>query len=175
MTEKQKYEMIWKRMNYTSRTSLPYFKYLIEQFKGNKRILEIGTGTGILVQMLRQAGYKATGADITLEGLRYIHSITGKWFVECPAWEMPFKDNQFDISFSCDTLEHIPPDMVEKTITEIQRVTKKKTFHCIATFKENLYFGQKVHLSVHPIEYWKSLFTMDADIIDRSEILKFEK
>lgn len=37
---------------------------------------------------------------------------------------LPYKDNQFDLVFSADVLEHIMPEEAEKVISELVRVSR---------------------------------------------------
>ena len=88
---------------------------------------------------------------------------------------LPFKDNQFDYTFSTDVLEHIPLEMVEKTIKEIYRITRVETFHCIATVDDPNY--PNVHLTIESIEWWKGQFgkangkQVDTHIVNPEEFL----
>ena len=67
-------------------------------------------------------------------------------------------DNAVDWVVSTDVLEHIPPEMVDDTIAELYRIARKGQIHNIATFKGHTYLGHDVHLSVHPIEWWRAKF-----------------
>jgi len=151
--EKEKYRDIWERGDYTSGNAQPYAEFLIEKVRGN--VLELGCGKGVSVDILNQVeGVNCTGVDIVLNGYK-----SKAPAYEATIWDLPFKDKSFDFSFSTDVMEHIPPEMIEKSLKEIERVTRKKTFHFIATCKAvTMYKGEQVHLTAHDGEWWRDQF-----------------
>ncbi len=78
---------------------------------GKKRILEIGCGTGDLLQTLVAGGsYAATGSEIYLKGLNYCKSrLPDVEFVQFDASE-GIIDEKFDVIAAFDVLEHIEQD-----------------------------------------------------------------
>jgi len=188
--EKTKYLGAWaKGVENDSRCAFPMANYIIKHIPKDSKILDIGCGSGLVIQILRDSGYDVTGTDITLEGLKLQHKpfnfgqpipkriFNKEGFYEAPIWNMPFKDNEFDFTFSTDVLEHLPPEMVPSAIKEIYRVTALRTFHCIATFRDNR-GGYVFHLTLENIQWWKDNFNLlkpipiSAEIIDRKEFLK---
>ena len=188
--EKNKYDKAWDiGAENDSRCAYPMANYIIKTIPKSYKILDIGCGSGLTTQILRSNGYNVTGVDITLKGLDLQHKpfnfgqhipkriLTKKDFYQAPIWDMPFKDNEFDFTFSTDVLEHLPPEMVYETIEEIYRVTNIKTYHCIATFRDNRH-GFIFHLSVESIIWWKKQFdqlnknNITTEIINRKEFLK---
>lgn len=185
--EKEKYTQAWKTgAENNSRTSLYLTPYLKDRINQNWKILDLGCGNGINVELLRNCGIKDIyGVDITLEGLNLNHKINTfgnkindfcpwiQYYIQAPLWKLPFLDNEFDFTYSVDVLEHIPSKLIKKTIDEILRITKVSTFHCIATFPDRGF-----HLSVQSIDIWKNIFfnqnnkKINIEIIDRTEFLK---
>jgi SAM-dependent methyltransferase len=80
----------------------------------NKRVLDIGAGTGYLQDVVRDY----VGLDISPTARRYFH----KPFVEASATDMPFADGEFDAAWSIWVLEHVPNP--EQALLEIRRVVK---------------------------------------------------
>lgn len=151
--EKRKYTKAWEcGAEGPSKCVTPLIKYISQC--GHGKMLDIGCGNGVVAMALRDKDFDCYGLDITSAGL-----IPGmrNYFYEAPIWHMPFKDNEFDFTFSTDVLEHIPPQMVDHAIREIYRITKRKTFHNIATFEDNR-LGFRFHLTVQPIEWWREKF-----------------
>jgi ubiquinone/menaquinone biosynthesis C-methylase UbiE len=171
--EKNKYARRWIKEYRASQPAFLLADFIHRQALPEDSLLEVGCGSGRTINDLLLKGRRCTGLDITLAGIR--GDKTG--FVEAPIWRMPFKDEQFDFTFSTDTLEHLPPEMVEAAIKEIFRVTRRKTFHCIATFP-HVVDDEPLHLTVQPIAWWVNMFirygTTDVgiEIVDRVDFLR---
>lgn len=61
-----------------------------------------------------------------------------------------------DFAYCCDVMEHIPPESVDEVLDNVFEVAPKVFFQ-ISLVDDSLGFliGQKLHLSVHPFEWWK--------------------
>ena len=84
----------------------------VKEFDGDPSILDAGGGAGIMALVLEKNPYLIV--EPTLNGL--------------DATKLPFEDSSFDISVSCDVLEHIPKASRGDFLDEICRVTKKSVF-----------------------------------------------
>ncbi len=170
--EKDKYKEQWNTGYVPSRCAIFLGRFIYEKSLPGEKLLDIGCGNGMVTRDLTQMGHQCTGLDITLAG------ITGdrSGFIEAPVWRMPFKDSEFDMTFSTDTLEHLPEELVETAILEIFRVTKNESKHVIATFPHEK-DGEQLHLTVKPISWWQEKFNrlntkgIDLEIIDRKDFL----
>jgi SAM-dependent methyltransferase len=80
----------------------------------NKRILDIGSGTGYL----QDAVQDYTGMDIQPGMAKYYH----KKYVFGSITQMPFPNDEFDVAWSIYVLEHVA--MPEKGLEECRRVIK---------------------------------------------------
>jgi len=172
-SEQSKYKDQWQSGYKSSQCALFLPEYIHKMALSGESLLEIGCGDGGTSRGLINKGHKCIGADITLAG------ITGEktGFVEAPIWRMPFKDGQFDLTFSTDVLEHLPSNFVESAIKEICRVTRRKTFHVIANFNDQRN-GVELHLTIHPAEWWTQMFAqygsgkVEVQVIDRKAFLQ---
>ena len=95
-------------------------------------ILEIGSGSGTLVNYLRESGYHIKGIDI--DDVKMAHG--KRLYGQLPVCKMSgdaigFRDRTFDTVLSFDVLEHIPD--VNKHLQEVRRVLKPKGYYLLQT------------------------------------------
>lgn len=86
-------------------------------------VLDVGCGTGTLVQMLEEKGYDAVGVEKADEGIKRCEE-KGIEVHQMDAVDLEFKDNSFDTVVSQHVLEHVPGDT--KALDEMVRVASKK-------------------------------------------------
>jgi len=96
----------------------------------NKRVLELGCGTGWLSVILAKRGAMVYGIDISPESVRlakynaHIHGVSEKTnFRVMSAHDLDFEDGSFDLAYGLSFLHHVD---IEIVIQEIQRVLKKE-------------------------------------------------
>lgn len=91
------------------------------------KILEVGTNSGNQLALLQKMGFKNLygieinehAVDIARKRLKGINVIQGS------AFDIPFKDNFFDLVYTAGVLIHISKDDVNKVISEMNRCSKK--------------------------------------------------
>lgn len=80
-----------------------------------QRVLEIGTGNGLVASTLRKIGFKVTTLDMQPVLLPdAVGSVVS----------VPFMDSVFDVSLCCQVLEHLPFSQFSLALRELRRVTK---------------------------------------------------
>ena len=173
-TERDLYASLWRGDYRPSKTSRYVAAYICRTFPAEWTLLDVGCGDGAVVAALRDSGRECWGVDITLAATGAADHL-----VEAPAWDMPFKDGQFDVVFSSDVLEHLPCDLVSDTFREMARVASKAQFHVIATFPHEI-GGQVLHKTVAPIDWWKfraarASAGVETTLFDRTEFLLMAK
>jgi ubiquinone/menaquinone biosynthesis C-methylase UbiE len=89
-----------------------------------KRVLDIGCGTGRVIQMLREKGAKVVALDISEEMI----TATSRKFpdIECvvgDSEELPFQDESFDIVLGLFWIVHLAD--LRPSFDEVYRVLKK--------------------------------------------------
>lgn len=87
---------------------------------GTCRILDIGTGCGHLVKVLREKGCDAWGIDISQYALQ--NSCCPGYVLHGSVTHIPFQDNYFDVVHSNGLWEYIPRTEVRQGAYEIHRV-----------------------------------------------------
>lgn len=104
---------------------------LLDRFFGrldrSARILEVGANTGTQLLCLRELGFKNLyGIDIQREAVERAHEerpsldiIGGNLF------NIPFKDDFFDLVFTCGVLIHIPDSKLDQAMAEIVRCSNE--------------------------------------------------
>ena len=97
-----------------------------------KTILDVGCGNGAITNILNEK-FDVTAVDRSKKALSFVQCKK----VNASSDELPFADNSFDMVFSSELLEHLEEDVLNKTISEIQRVTRKYIFISVPN-KENL-------------------------------------
>ncbi len=126
----------------------------IEKIKiPNAKILEIGSGSLGITPYLKQ-NIDAVDVDFSGPPSPYIKKIKGK------AWSLPFAKNSYDITISVDVLEHIPPQLREKSIFEMIRVTNNLAVIVVPTSQESE--SQDKDLQAH----WNKTFKIKNQFLD---------
>lgn len=90
-------------------------------------ILEVGCNVGNQLSMLQSQGYKNLyGIEIYEPAVELAKKHTrGINIIKGSAFELPFRDNYFDLVFTSGVLIHINPKNLRKTMREIYRVSKR--------------------------------------------------
>ena len=109
----------WEKRDKTDVNYL-YFVSLIQQVSvdknlrgGSLRVLDYGCGRGIIVELLREAGFEAYGAEVCYEGADFSGFYANPlykagYLKEFPPNEaLPFPDGFFDVIISNQVFEHI--------------------------------------------------------------------
>jgi len=103
----------WGRL-WVKKKIQPFITYLNE----NDKILDIGSGNGLVAHTLRGTGYDVTPLDIA--DLSYAESVKP---VVYDGHTMPFADQQYDVALLLTVLHHI--DQPDKVLREACRVAHR--------------------------------------------------
>ncbi len=90
------------------------------------RILDVATGTGSQAFAFAQRGYSVVGVDLSEAMLRVAqkHNIYDNvTFYPADATQLPFEDDQFDVSSISLALHEMPSSVRERALSEMARVT----------------------------------------------------
>lgn len=115
--------------------ALPIWKYFAPQ-----KALDVGCATGFVVEALTELGIDAYGTDLSY------------WAVEHPAkgakgrlqqgnvlQGLPFATGEFDLVTCLEILEHLPPDQIPRTLTELRRISSGYVVATIPSIGDNAY------------------------------------
>jgi ubiquinone/menaquinone biosynthesis C-methylase UbiE len=103
---------------------------VISPFATDKAVLEVGAGTGLILEGLGDAPKQKMGIDIS-SGMLEKARARGFDVVQGSATDLPFDDASFDLTFSFKVLSHIPE--IEKALAEMARVLRPGG-HLVAEF-----------------------------------------
>jgi pseudaminic acid biosynthesis-associated methylase len=91
------------------------------------RILEVGCNTGMQLACLKGMGFtELYGIELQPYAVEKAKEYTdGISIIQGSAFDIPFKDNYFDLVFTSGVLIHIAPENLPKVFAEMHRCSKK--------------------------------------------------
>ena len=97
--------------------------------KDFKSILEVGAGTGHLIGTLSlDNDFECASIDINSKLSEYVKTHYNVLTFVGDIIDLPFKDNHFDLVFTYQVLQHVPPENIKKALSELQRIAKKEVW-----------------------------------------------
>ena len=101
-------------------------------FVEGRRVLDVASGAGFGLAMLRSAGARVIGMDYDADALREVrHLSPGAPLVHADATTLPLRDASLDVVVSFETLEHVPD--AEAMVREIRRVLQPDGWLILST------------------------------------------
>jgi len=95
-------------------------------------ILDVGCGDGRITNVLCRK-YKVIGLDHSMSSLKGVHGT-----LTCASsTDIPFLDDSFDLVLCSEVLEHLPDEVYESTLKELERVAKKYILISVP-YRENM-------------------------------------
>lgn len=169
-----KLEKVWVNSKWQSQKNIKIAEPLFDQVNIDnvQRVLEVGCGNGVLSSYLaKKHGWNVTGIDIDpdqIKNAKKIHEENDSLkFVEADATELPYENNEFDLTLSFDVLHHIPSwDMA---IKEINRVLRPEGLYIMNDLASR-YFHQAIRSL---LGRYMSVFTVD-ELINYLKHYKFD-
>jgi len=154
-----------------------YRALVIRIFLKPKNCLDVGCGTGQLVQTLRSFGIDAYGVEISEQALAMADKTVRPFLKTGDIVKLPYNTGEFDLVITFDVLEHMERGKIKKSIDETIRVSRKYIMHKIYT-KENLwirwlYSKDYSHLSIFTSKFWRKKFLEHPDaVLQRNSIFR---
>ena len=145
----------------------PVAEKLIDHYKlGPKaKILDVGCGKGFLMFEISQILDSCTvqGIDISHYAIENSKNEVRKNIIQSSATELPFADDSFDLVISINTLHNLYNFELEKSLTEINRVSKSYAYICVESYrnekeKANLLYWQVTCEQFNTPEEWNWWF-----------------
>ncbi len=98
----------------------------------DKRVLEIGSGTGEISLHLARSGRRVTALDLSIDSLKFMGECAQKLGVSIHTVQadatqtLPFPDDVFDFTWSSGLLEHFTTEERQAMLREMARVTSRE-------------------------------------------------
>lgn len=102
----------------------------VRRFGARRDVLEVGCGTGLILQRIRGFARSARGVDLSPGMLAHAQN-RGLDVMVGSATELPFSEATFDVTCSFKVLAHVPD--IERALSEMLRVTRPGG-HVLAEF-----------------------------------------
>jgi len=93
----------------------------VSRFGTGKDVLEVGCGTGLVLERISGFAASARGVDLS-PGMLAVARERGLDVVQGSATELPFEDDRFDVTCAFKVLAHVPD--IHAALDEMARVTR---------------------------------------------------
>ena len=137
-------------------------------------ILDVATGTGQQAFAFAKRGYDVTGVDLTESMLEIARKNNKAGFVKfeiADATHLRFEENSFDVSCISFALHDMPPNIREKVLREMVRVTKPNGIIVIVEYDlpRNKISRTLIYrlISLYEGEYYRQFIASDLDSLLR--------
>lgn len=139
------------------RLKLPYD---LAAIRSGMRIVDIGCGRGEIIMHCAMDGALAWGLDYSWDAVNLSKEIlstlpepgmSGKfWIQQADAKHLPLKSGSTDVVFMLDVVEHLLPDELIETLSEVKRILKPEGRLIIHTMPNLWYyrFGYPLYRSI---------------------------
>ena len=161
--EKEKYEVVHSSMEYglgmrqvndLKNLEYDFSNRFLEVVSDSKNCLDIACGGGTVMNYVSDLGCTPTGIDISSKAIEKVNNEFDTFVGSCH--QLPFEDNQFDLVYFLDGMEHIPIQIEIDSLREAFRVSNKYVCHAIA-MGSSIRDRVELHINRKSQNEWKSL------------------
>jgi len=128
------------------------FVNMLKEKKQKMRVLDLGCGAGRHQVYVAKQGFEAHGTDISETGLNLTKQrLKGQklevYLIECDMKMLPYVDSCFDAIICLHTIYHQKIKGIQETISEIQRMLRKKGLLLINFLSKRTYiYGKELEV-----------------------------
>lgn len=144
---------------------------LIKKYSKKNKLIESGSGTGVLSTYMASLGYNVTGIDIDEDILKLSKKIAKNYnsknkpnFQKKSIFELDYKKNTFDVSFSNGVLEHFTNEQIIDTLKQQMKIAKIVIFGIPTKYfnQEEAMYGDERYMSY---KFWRNLINDAGGIV----------
>jgi SAM-dependent methyltransferase len=136
--------------------------FVYKMFPRSSTIVDAGAGSCTVVRALTQQGYNASGVEIFAYPVEHFCTDLRSVVRVSPLHTLPFfRDDEFDVVFSTEVLEHVPEDKIDDTIRELARVGRRFfiTVGLSPDSEDHEGASLKFHATVRSSQWWSDKFS----------------
>jgi SAM-dependent methyltransferase len=150
-----------------SRAAPVFAELIVPEFKP-QLVIDVGCGTGALLQARKAAGCRCVGLEYAEAGLEMCRERgidARKFDLETDTWQGP--PLTFDVAISMEVAEHLPEPVADRYIDLLSSLARVIVFTAAVEGQ-----GGTDHVNEQPLEYWiKKLqsrgFKLEPEVTDR--------
>lgn len=105
---------------------------IIKKECNNGKILEVGSGTGIVCSQLANEGFDVTGVDINSKIIKLAEKLEKEYFgenkvsyMQMSLFELKFNKKEFELAYSVGVLEHFDDNKIKEAIKQQLNIAEK--------------------------------------------------
>lgn len=173
--EAAKYAQAWHLGGYADNSPGANFVDLffrIAQPRPSQTILDIGAGAGAASAKLSERGLRVNAFDLTDEAWSIdVPLRTGSIWRDLPR-SFIGEAGSFDFGYCCDVMEHIPPQFVALSISEMLK-SCRRVFYSIS-FKRDVHgdaMRDRLHLTIESFTWWRDTFRELGTLLEARDII----
>ncbi|MDA8019449.1 MAG: class I SAM-dependent methyltransferase [Thermoanaerobaculia bacterium] len=153
--------------SYHPRFWQPVVPAFVERYglRAGMRVLDVGCAKGFLLYELARAvpGLDVWGIDISTYAIDQSMPEVRSKLTVADARDLPFEDDGFDLVISLTTLHNLPRSDCERSLSEVQRVSRGPAFVTVDAFRDDAQRRRMedwnlTALTVLHVDGWRDLF-----------------
>ena len=166
--EDKKYSDLWEN-NYNDARWRKLAGKVIKLKKRYSKIpslIDFGFGTGNSMDFFEENGFNVAGTEISSYSIENQRK-KGRVVYHTSLDDLSMlEDNQFNIGFCNDVIEHIPTELVDKSLEEMTMVCSEYLFISVCPNPSHHLSldGENLHLTVKPKQWWEKKFENYGDV-----------